>query len=304
MNVSGCPRCHGPLVGASPDAYCPRCAGRLLLDTKVIVDDGEDAPAHPAGLRLGEYELGLELGRGAMGVVYRARQPHLKREVAVKVILASRFAGETACKRFLVEAELAAQLDHPNIVPIYEVGETPDGPFYAMKLIEGGTLAERILRSSRREEAQTSGSTGERRSEPPQVGCYDVKEVAALVAKVARAVHHAHQRGVLHRDLKPGNILIDAQGESHITDFGLARQLGAESSLTASGSALGTPAYISPEQARGDKGITTASDTWSLGAILYHLLSGRPPSAVHRQHGGGGVAQGHGGRAGAAIRRS
>jgi len=256
MNASACPRCHGPLNGPATDRYCPRCAGRLLLDTE-LVNDAEVPSASPSGLRLGDYELGAELGRGAMGVVYRARQPRLKRDVAVKVILASRFVGEAARKRFLVEAEFAAQLDHPNIVPIHEVGETEDGPFYAMKLIEDGTLAERVSN--------------------PQFQISDPLAVAGLVAKIARAVHHAHQRGILHRDLKPGNILLDAQGEPHIADFGLARQLGADSSLTVTGSSLGTPAYMSPEQVRGDKSITTASDVWSLGAILYHLLAGRPP---------------------------
>jgi len=273
MTMSVCPRCQSPMSGSGQEAYCPRCAGRLLLGTS---DGGDSADSLPPKtiLRLGEYELGAELGRGAMGVVYRARQPRLTREVAVKVILASRFAGDAARKRFLAEAELAAQLDHPNIVPIYEVGETPDGPFYAMKLVEGGTLADQLIRSSRREEAH---SKIQERSEPPHVGCYVVKGAAALLAKIARAVHHAHQRGVLHRDLKPGNILLDGQGEPHVTDFGLARQLGVDSSLTHSGSSIGTPAYMSPEQARGDKGISTASDVWSLGAILYHLIAGRPP---------------------------
>ena len=203
-----------------------------------------------------------------MGVVYRARQPRLKREVAVKVILASRFAGESARKRFLAEAELAAQLDHPHIVPIYEVGETPDGPFYAMKLIEGGTLAGWLLNN---DSLITDPSNTAKSNQ-----C-SVIRVATMLSKIARAVHHAHQRGVLHRDLKPGNILLDAQGEPHITDFGLARQLGVESSLTVTGSSLGTPAYMAPEQARGERAITTASDIWSLGAILYHLLAGRPP---------------------------
>jgi WD40 repeat protein/tRNA A-37 threonylcarbamoyl transferase component Bud32 len=245
------------MSGAAAEAYCPRCAGRLLLDASPSGTEEEQPVASAALLCLGDYELGEELGRGAMGVVYRARQPRLKREVAVKAILASRFVGEAARKRFLAEAELAAQLDHPNIVPMYEVGETADGPFYAMKLIEGGTLAERMARE--------------------KVGEWESDKTAALLAKIARAVHHAHQRGVLHRDLKPGNILIDAQDEPYITDFGLARQLGVESSLTVSGSSLGTPAYMAPEQASGERGISTAADVWSLGAILFHLLGGRPP---------------------------
>ena len=269
MIASACPRCDGPLTGPASGGYCPRCAGQLLLDTKVIGDDGGDAPVRPSGLRFSGYELGKELGRGAMGVVYRARQPRLRREVAVKVILASQFAGESARKRFLAEAELAAQLDHPNIVPIYEVGETPDGPFYAMKLVEGGTLAEEMQKSEGRRQKQDAPN----RTEPFLHSSFSLLHFC----QVARAVHHAHQRGVLHRDLKPGNILIDAQGEPHITDFGLARQMGVESSLTVSGSSLGTPVYMSPEQARGEKVLTVASDVWSLGAMLYHLLAGRPP---------------------------
>ncbi len=144
MTPSTCPGCGSPHMTPASGGYCPRCAGRLLLATTEAGGDAKDLSSRAAPLRLGEYELGPELGRGAMGVVYRARQPSLKRDVAVKVILASRFAGEAARKRFLAEAELAAQLDHPNIVPIYEVGETPDGPFYVMKLVEGGTLAQRM----------------------------------------------------------------------------------------------------------------------------------------------------------------
>ncbi len=259
MNASTCPRCRDPLTGAG-DGYCARCAGRLLLEA----DADEPALGELRGLRVGPYELREELGRGAMGVVYRAHQPRLRREVALKVILASRFVGEAARKRFLAEAELAAQLDHPNIVPIYEVGETPDGPFYAMKLVEGGTLASQLLAADPANTDQPHSPNSAFR-------------IARLMARVGRAVHHAHQRGVLHRDLKPGNILLDADGEPHITDFGLARQIGAESSLTATGSSIGTPAYMSPEQARGEKASTVAADVWSLGAILYHLLTGRPP---------------------------
>ena len=274
MSTSVCPQCRSPMTGKAAGQYCPRCAGRLLLESGGADDDTLDAPPPPAGLRLGEYELGTELGRGAMGVVYRARQPRLKREVAVKVILASRFAGEATRKRFLAEAELAAQLDHPNIVPIYEVGDTPDGPFYVMKLVEGGTLAERMRGAECETRDQEDASAG---SAKTPHSAFRTPQSAGLLAKIARAVHHAHQRGVLHRDLKPGNILIDAEGEPHVTDFGLARQLGVENSLTLSGSPLGTPAYMSPEQTRGEKGISTASDVWSLGAILYHLLAGRPP---------------------------
>ncbi len=269
MMATVCPRCASPLFVSALGEHCPRCTGRLLLNTSPAPHDSAEARWDTVTMRLGEYELGSELGRGAMGVVYRARQPRLRREVAVKVILASRFAGETARKRFLAEAELAAQLDHPNIVPIYEVGETPDGPFYAMKLIEGGTLLEGMQNEECRMKKQSA---------PSRAALFLHSSFSLLhFCKLARAVHHAHERGVLHRDLKPGNILLDAKGEPHITDFGLARQLGVDSSLTLTGSSLGTPAYMSPEQSAGERGITTAADVWSLGAMLFHLLTGRPP---------------------------
>ena len=261
MNVELlCSVCRGPMSGKGSGACCLRCIGRALMEPSSI-DELDDTTVT---WRLGDYDLGPELGRGAMGVVYRAYHQPLKRDVAVKLILSSRFAGDAARKRFMAESELAAQLDHPNIVPIYEVGESAEGPFYAMKLLEGGTLAS-IIQSG-----ATPGSDG---ATVPR----DARWAASLMVKVARAVHHAHQRGVLHRDLKPANILLDSQGEPHITDFGLARGVGTESSLTQSGSSVGTPAYMSPEQAAGEKGISTVSDVWSLGAILYHLLAGRPP---------------------------
>jgi serine/threonine protein kinase/WD40 repeat protein len=233
-----------------------------------------DVPAPGGGVCLGDYELLAELGRGAMGVVYRARQFSLKRVVALKLVQSGQFASEGERKRFLAEAELAATLDHPNIVPVYEVGSEQGRPFCAMKLVEGRSLAALLGEGfcSRRQCAA-------HRPPPlllPRVrGC--CVTAAALMAKIARAVHHAHQRGIIHRDLKPANILVDTAGEPHITDFGLARRLGAKSSLTLTGSPLGTPAYMAPEQARGEKTVTTSADLWSLGAILYELLTGRPP---------------------------
>jgi thiol-disulfide isomerase/thioredoxin len=202
---------------------------------------------------IGDYELLREIARGGMGVVYKARQKSLGRVVALKMILGGQLASPEQVRRFHVEAEQAGQLDHPNIVPIYQVGEHQGQHFFSMKLIEGGSLGTQM---------------GRFRKAP--------REAATLVATVARAVHYAHQRGVLHRDLKPGNILIDEDGAPHVTDFGLAKHLG-EKGATQSGAILGTPGYMAPEQAAGQSDLTVAADVHGLGAVLYHLLSGQPP---------------------------
>ncbi len=233
----------------------------------------------------GDYELIEELARGGMGVVYRARQVSLNRPVALKMILEGQLATPALKQRFHTEAEASARLNHPNIVPIHEIGEHDGRHFYSMKLIEGGTLAEAMTNSESPDSEETrrlrskrglEQTTGSSEFEPGR--SYDIRHWAFVISKVARAVHHAHQRGVLHRDLKPTNILIDGKGEPHVTDFGLAKLAEDDSSLTLTTAVLGTPAYMSPEQAAGrTKGLTTAADTYSLGAILYELLTGQPP---------------------------
>ena len=205
---------------------------------------------------LGDYELLEEIGRGGQGVVYRARQKSLNRIVALKVVRTDPSTTRVHLKRFRLEAETAASLDDPNIVPIYEVGERGGSCYFSMKFIEGGPLDQLFKR------------------EP-----MPIRPAAELIAKLARAVHYAHQRGILHRDIKPGNILLDAKGEPHLTDFGLARLLEGEGTVTRTLDTLGTPSYMAPEQALGSNQLTSATDVYGLGAVLYDLLTGHPPFA-------------------------
>jgi serine/threonine-protein kinase len=203
----------------------------------------------------GDYELIEELGRGGMGVVFQARQVSLNRMVALKLIRSADLASEDELRRFQNEAEAVAQLDHPGIVPIIEIGEHEGQKYFSMKLIAG-----RGLDAAKAEYAA------------------DPRAAACLVAAAARAVHHAHLRGILHRDLKPSNILLDGDSVPHVTDFGLAKKVETDSGMTQSGAIMGTPSYMAPEQASGKRGlVTTASDVYGLGAVLYELLAGRPP---------------------------
>jgi WD40 repeat protein/serine/threonine protein kinase len=222
---------------------------------------GEHPGTAPKVLRyFGDYELLEEIACGGMGVVYRARQVSLNRIVALKMILAGQFASPEDVQRFHREAESAANLDHPNIVPVYEVGEHEGQHYFSMKLVDGGSLAQRLPK----------GEFG-------HITKSLQRKAVKLLATVARAVHHAHQRGVLHRDLKPGNILIDNQITPYVTDFGLAKRVEGSADRTHSGVIVGTPSYMAPEQARSEKVLSKAVDVYSLGAILYEMLTGRPP---------------------------
>ena len=206
---------------------------------------------------LGDYELLEEVGRGGQGVVFRARQKSLNRTVALKVISLGQWASKAHLKRFRLEAEAAAKLEHPGIVPIHEVGERDGSCYFSMKFIEGGQLDEVARRAP-----------------------MSIRQATELIAKVARTVHYAHEHGILHRDIKPGNILLDAKGEPHLTDFGLARLVETESSITQTLDVIGTPSYMAPEQAVGNNAaVSSATDVYGLGAVLYQLLTGQPPFA-------------------------
>ena len=267
---------HPLRSAAEPHAKCDKCGATMRLDTGVCVScllsgglqtggvlskavyqtlldelDGRDKP-----WQLGNYEILEQIGCGGMGVIYRARQRHSRRIVAVKRVLSYRADSHGALQRFRREAQAVASLDHPNILPIFEVSESEDGlPFFSMKLAEKGSLHE---------------NAASFRNEP--------RKCVQLMAKVARAVEYAHSRGVLHRDLKPGNILLNDRGEPLVSDFGLAKLLDGNNDLTRSLTTFGTAGFIAPEQADGAAAdVTPAADVYSLGAVLFDVLAGRPP---------------------------
>src|SRR5436189_2413921 len=282
-----CPKCGVQIPPDAPEGGCPGC----LLETGLGLppDPGGDpsaiasakgdhggsaenveANAVAAARRskkaaraaemlgeLGDYELVEEVGRGGQGVVFRARQKSLNRTVALKVISLGQWASKAHLKRFRREAEAAASLDHPSIVPIYEVGEREGACYFSMKFVEGGQLDEVARRAP-----------------------ISIRQAAELIAKVARTVHYAQEHGILHRDIKPGNILLDTKGEPQLTDFGLARLVEAESTVTRTMEVMGTPSYMAPEQAAGEyTKLSNATDVYGLGAVLYQLLTGHPPFA-------------------------
>src|SRR6266700_2156596 len=275
-----CRKCGAKIFSDAPEGLCARCVLKIALQMPPegsvagVADPGGmdkpsrgDATAAPDGKKatraaellgeLGDYELLEEIGRGGQGVVFRARQKSLNRTVALKVISLGQWASKAHLKRFRLEAEAAARLEHPGIVPIHEVGERDGQCYFSMKFIEGGQLDEVTKR------------------EP-----MSIRQAVELIAKVTRTVHYAHEHGILHRDIKPGNILLDQKGEPHLTDFGLARLVETESTVTRTMEVLGAPSYMAPEQAVGDNAaISSVTDVYGLGAVLYQLLTGQPPFA-------------------------
>jgi ABC-type phosphate/phosphonate transport system substrate-binding protein/tRNA A-37 threonylcarbamoyl transferase component Bud32 len=260
-----CNVCGGEIPAGVPLGQCPRCLLDLALSCRSEVTGGEDdgAVLPDTGLETAfDFEILERIGQGGMGVVYRAHQRSLDRVVALKVIRMGDLASPEMLGRFRREAEMAAKLDHPDIVAIYQIGEREANPYLVMQLVEGASLAERL-------------SEFDLPSKGTQVDRVQMR-IARLIARVARAVHFAHERGVLHRDLKPSNILLDGEGNPHLTDFGIAKLLDHDAALTQTAELLGTPCYMAPEQAEG-RAVSRGADIYSLGAVLYQLLSGRPP---------------------------
>ncbi len=268
-SASLCPRCSQPLTASAPQGLCPKCLFEAALAeqsasesgaTNLFEPDSSSMHAHSpetgAVIRyFGDYELLEEIARGGMGVVWKARQNSLNRTVAIKMIRAGALASAGEVQRFLREAEAAANLQHPNIVSIHEVGEHGGQHYFSMDYVEGRDLGALV-----------------------QSGPLPAKLAARYVQVIADAIHFAHQRGILHRDLKPQNVLINDADQPRITDFGLAKLISDDSRLTQSGVVMGSPSYMPPEQAAGcHDEIGPHSDVYSIGAILYELLSGRAP---------------------------
>jgi TolB-like protein/predicted Ser/Thr protein kinase/Tfp pilus assembly protein PilF len=269
-----CRKCGAEVFADAPEGLCTACLFETGLDLLVhergdgVADLGRDEVVPLPNRKkksdraktladFGDYELLDVIGRGGQGVVYRARQKSLNRTVALKVIGLGHWANDAHLKRFRREAEAAAGLDHSGIVPVYEVGERDGSCYFSMKLVEGGQLDAVLKR------------------EP-----MPIRQAVELIAKVARTVHYAHEHGILHRDIKPGNILLDQKGEPHLTDFGLARLIQTESTVTRTMEVLGTPSYMAPEQAVGNnEAVCNVTDVYGLGAVLYQLLTGQPPFA-------------------------
>ncbi len=268
-----CRKCGAKIFSDAPEGLCGKCVLKAALGSFADVSaagGGEpgqiyDALSSSSRLQpaadllgeLGDYELLEEIGRGGQGVVFRARQKSLNRIIALKVISLGQWASKAHLKRFRLEAEAAARLEHPGIVPIHEVGERDGSCYFSMKFVEGGQLDAVV-----------------RRQPMP------IRRAVELIIKVARTVHYAHEHGIVHRDIKPGNILLDAKGEPHLTDFGLARLVETESAVTRTLEVLGTPSYMAPEQAVGNNtAISSVTDVYGLGAVLYQLLTGQPPFA-------------------------
>src|SRR5881392_304518 len=251
-----CAECGATVFADAPQGVCSVCLFRTGL---ALLDNKDDKAFEPTIARMskdfGDYELLREIGHGGQGVVYRARQKSLNRLVAVKVIGLAHWATEAHVKRFRLEAEAAASLNHPCIVPIYEIGERDGACYFSMGLVEGGQL-DAVAKPM------------------------PIRRAVELIVKVARTVHYAHERGIVHRDIKPGNILLDGKGEPHLTDFGLARLVESESTVTRTMEVLGTPSYMAPEQAAGNNAaISGVTDVYGVGAVLYQLLTGQPPFA-------------------------
>src|SRR5438270_4021666 len=273
-----CRKCGAKIFADTPEGLCTAClfeTGLNLLASAPVAADDESGSAEDVSnvttapqikkaprpaktlADFGDYELLEEIGRGGQGVVYRARQKSLNRTVALKVIGLGHWATEAHLKRFRLEAEAAASLEHPGIVPIHEVGERNGSSYFSMKFVEGGQRDEVAKRQP-----------------------IPIRQAVELIAKIARTVHYAHEHGILHRDIKPGNILLDQKGGPHLTDFGLARLVESESTVTRTLEVMGTPSYMAPEQAVGDNAATSsATDVYGIGAVLYQLLTGHPPFA-------------------------